>query len=90
MKKTELIVSVNPAWRDLSLEWYERHVFQPDGLLPPAPLTTLSTRGQRCLRAEGSVQLAGGTGAASDCIDPSAGKNRPPLDDKVVVDGKAT
>jgi len=29
-KKIALIVSVNPAWRDLSLEWYERHAFQPD------------------------------------------------------------
>jgi len=30
IKKISLIVSVNPAWRDLSLEWYERHQFQPD------------------------------------------------------------
>ena len=30
IKKISLIVSVNPAWRDLSFEWYERHVFQPD------------------------------------------------------------
>ncbi len=30
IKKIALIVSVNPAWRDLSSEWYERHVFQPD------------------------------------------------------------
>ena len=30
VKKIALIVSVNPAWRDLSLEWFERHVFQPD------------------------------------------------------------
>ena len=30
IKKIALIVSVNPAWRDLSLEWYERHAFQPD------------------------------------------------------------
>jgi putative endonuclease len=29
-KKITLIVSVNPAWRDLSQEWYERHEFQPD------------------------------------------------------------
>ena len=34
IKKIALIVSVNPArsilrWRDLSLEWYERHQFQP-------------------------------------------------------------
>jgi putative endonuclease len=29
IKKIALIVSVNPAWRDLSLEWYERHPFQP-------------------------------------------------------------
>ena len=30
VKKIALIVSVNPAWRDLSLEWLERHAFQPD------------------------------------------------------------
>jgi putative endonuclease len=30
IRKIALIVSVNPAWRDLSLEWYERHAFQPD------------------------------------------------------------
>ncbi len=29
-KKINLIVSVNPEWRDLSLEWSERHAFQPD------------------------------------------------------------
>jgi hypothetical protein len=30
IKKIALIVSVNPAWRDLRVEWYERHAFQPD------------------------------------------------------------
>ena len=30
VKKIALIVSVNPAWRDLSVEWFERHVFEPD------------------------------------------------------------
>jgi putative endonuclease len=30
MKKIALIVSVNPTWRNLSAEWYERHPFQPD------------------------------------------------------------
>jgi putative endonuclease len=30
VRKIALIVSVNAAWRDLSLEWYERHAFQPD------------------------------------------------------------
>jgi len=30
VKKIALIVSVNPAWRDLSLDWYGRHAFQPD------------------------------------------------------------
>jgi len=29
IKKISLIVSVNPEWKDLSLEWYERHQFQP-------------------------------------------------------------
>jgi putative endonuclease len=30
IKKIALIVSVNPAWRDLSQEWHERHEFQPE------------------------------------------------------------
>ena len=29
IRKTALIVSVNPAWKDLSLEWSARHEFQP-------------------------------------------------------------
>lgn len=28
-KKITLVVSVNPAWCDLSQAWYERHQFQP-------------------------------------------------------------
>jgi len=38
IKKIALVVSVNPAWRDLSLEWYERHAFQPDEEVPPIDL----------------------------------------------------
>jgi putative endonuclease len=34
IRKIALIVAVNPAWRDLSLEWYERHEFQPDASGP--------------------------------------------------------
>ena len=30
VKKIALIVSINPAWRDLSVEWYEHHPFQPE------------------------------------------------------------
>jgi putative endonuclease len=30
VKKIALIVSVNPAWKDLSEEWYARHQFQPE------------------------------------------------------------
>jgi putative endonuclease len=30
VKKIALVVSVDPGWRDLSLEWYGRHRFQPD------------------------------------------------------------
>ncbi|HEV2699923.1 MAG TPA: GIY-YIG nuclease family protein, partial [Terriglobales bacterium] len=30
IKKIALIVSANPAWRDLSDGWYERHQFQPE------------------------------------------------------------
>ena len=29
IKKIALIVSVNPEWKDLSQEWFERHEFQP-------------------------------------------------------------
>ena len=29
IKKIALVVSVNPAWKDLSEEWYERHPYQP-------------------------------------------------------------
>ncbi len=30
-KKIALIVGVNPEWKDLSLEWHQRHQFQPEG-----------------------------------------------------------
>jgi putative endonuclease len=30
IKKIGLIVSVNPAWRDLSVEWIETHQFRPE------------------------------------------------------------
>ena len=30
IKKIALIVSVNPAWRDLSEGWYDRDQFEPD------------------------------------------------------------
>ncbi len=30
IRKIALIVLVNPAWRDLSLEWLDRNPFQPD------------------------------------------------------------
>lgn len=30
IRKVALIVSVNPDWRDLSLEWLHRNPFQPD------------------------------------------------------------
>jgi putative endonuclease len=29
IKKIALIVSVNPAWKDLSEGWYDRHRYQP-------------------------------------------------------------
>jgi putative endonuclease len=40
IKKIALIVSVNPAWRDLSAGWYDRHPFQPDGSESTAATTT--------------------------------------------------
>jgi len=30
IKKIQLIVAVNPAWRDLSEGWYERHLHAPE------------------------------------------------------------
>ena len=30
IKKMALIVSMNPAWSDLSQGWYERHCYQPE------------------------------------------------------------
>jgi putative endonuclease len=30
IKKIALILSINPAWRDLSEEWYRRHRWQPE------------------------------------------------------------
>ena len=42
IKKIALIVSVNPAWSDLSLEWYQRHAFQPDMPLMSTPSTLSS------------------------------------------------
>jgi len=30
LRKMDFIVSMNPAWRDLSVEWLERNPFQPD------------------------------------------------------------
>jgi putative endonuclease len=30
IKKIALIVSMNPAWRDLSEEWFVRHRYQPE------------------------------------------------------------
>ena len=29
IRKIALIVSVNPEWKDLSAEWYEKHQYQP-------------------------------------------------------------
>src|SRR5580765_6903390 len=43
IKKIALIVSVNPAWRDLSLEWFERNPFQPDPSEPSHGKKALSS-----------------------------------------------
>ena len=29
IRKTALIISINPGWRDLSERWFERHQYQP-------------------------------------------------------------
>jgi putative endonuclease len=36
IKKIQMIVSVNPTWRDLSDGWYERHLYQPDQCMGPS------------------------------------------------------
>jgi putative endonuclease len=36
IKKIGLIVGMNPAWRDLSSEWYTLHVFQPTKCIDPS------------------------------------------------------
>jgi len=36
MKKIQMIVAVNPTWRDLSSEWYERHAYQPAECIDPS------------------------------------------------------
>jgi len=37
IKKIALVVSVNPEWEDLSREWYERHLFEPEVAVRPVP-----------------------------------------------------
>ena len=39
IKKIALIVSVNPVWMDLSVEWYERHQFQPQAAVAQGSVT---------------------------------------------------
>jgi putative endonuclease len=34
IKKTALIISINPGWRDLSERWSDRHQYQPQSLAP--------------------------------------------------------
>jgi len=36
IKKIQLIVSVNPAWSDLSEGWYDRHLYAPDKCIGPS------------------------------------------------------
>ena len=51
IKKIALIVSINPAWRDLSLEWFERHEFQPDATAKVGPCKTATLKRNRtCTR----------------------------------------
>jgi putative endonuclease len=35
IKKTALIASINPGWRDLSEKWHERHQYQPQSAQHP-------------------------------------------------------
>ena len=36
IKKVQLIISMNPTWRDLSEEWYVRHRYQPAEHIDPS------------------------------------------------------
>ncbi|MGA7565150.1 MAG: hypothetical protein WBW53_03680 [Terriglobales bacterium] len=36
IKKIQLIVAMNPTWRDLSDGWYERHLYEPDKCIGPS------------------------------------------------------
>ncbi len=31
-EKMQLVLSMNPGWKDLSAEWHERHRYQPDAV----------------------------------------------------------
>jgi|SRR5271170_5192939 len=43
IRKTALINSINPGWRDLSERWSERHQYQPQSMAPePTRLVILS------------------------------------------------
>jgi len=35
IKKIALVVSTNPAWKDLSDQWYQRHPYQPQSAYRP-------------------------------------------------------
>ena len=48
IKKIALIVSVNPEWRDLSLEWYERHPFQPQAKVRQTASASLAVTPKSC------------------------------------------
>ena len=56
IKKIALIVSINPAWRDLSLEWYGHYPFEPDA--SNAETSTSFVILSRVFRGEGSMHPA--------------------------------
>jgi len=47
-------VYVNPAWRDLSLEGYRSHPFEPDASIPKSPFDKVVIL-SRVFRGEGSL-----------------------------------
>ncbi|MFZ0901913.1 MAG: GIY-YIG nuclease family protein [Candidatus Sulfotelmatobacter sp.] len=73
IKKIALIVSVNPEWKDLSAEWYERHQYQP----PKASCHPVILRPAVCAGRRTSVLAVSDPPAASSlsaaCISPSLG-----------------
>ncbi len=70
IKKIALIVSVNPTWRDLSLEWYRTPRFSA-GLQSKAP-NGLHPEASACCRPKDLCIRPAASALPANCIGPSA------------------